>query len=228
MSVNVNDLLRQVSIFTAMRDEELNALAACLGRRIFARGMLLYQRGSLAQSLYVIESGGVRIFALSDTGHEITLEVHGPGECFGEHALLDGNLRTTGAVALEKTVTYTLNRDDFLRCLERYPQVTRRVITLLAHRLDHVTAYAENLAFLDVAGRVAAVLLELAARQGVTHGSVEIKLHLTQADLATWVCATREMVNKVLHGYRDQGLVTIEGQTIVVLNLDGLKCKIMP
>lgn len=224
--MSVVDLLRQVPIFADLRAEELNALAACLGKRTFARGMMLYQKGSLAQGLYLIESGEVRIFAVSETGHEITLEVHGPGECFGERALLDGNLRTTGAMALERTVTYTLDRDDFLRCLERYPQVTRRVMTLLAHRLAHVTSYAENLAFLDVAGRTAAVLLELAARQGVTHGSVEINLHLTQADLATWVCATREMVNKVLHVYREQGLIAIEGHSIAVLDLDGLKRKI--
>jgi len=224
--MSVVDLLHQMPIFADLRAEELKALAACLGKRTFARGMMLYQKGSLAQSLYLIESGGVRIFSVSDMGHEITLEVHGPGDCFGERALLDGNLRTTGAMALDKTVTYTLDRDDFLRCLERYPQVTRRVMALLAHRLAHVTSYAENLAFLDVAGRVAAVLLEIVARQGVTHGSIEIDLHMTQTDLATWVCATREMVNRVLHAYRDQGLVTIEGHTITVLDLDGLKRKI--
>ena len=222
----VVDFLRQVSIFADLRDDELNALAACLGKRTFARGMMLYQKGSLAQSLYLIESGGVRIFALDDTGHEITLEVHGPGECFGERALLDGNLRITGAMAFEKTVTYTLDRDEFLRCLERYPLVARRVMALLAHRLAHVTSYAENLAFLDVAGRVAAVLLELAARQEGTHGSIEINLHLTQADLATWACATREMVNKVLHAYREQGIITMEGHSIVVLDVDGLKHKV--
>ena len=130
--MSVVDLLRQVSIFADLRAEDLNALAACLGKRTFARGMMLYQKGSDAQSLYLIESGEVRIFALSDTGREITLEVHGPGDCFGERALLDGNLRTTGAMALEKTVTYTLGRDDFLRCLERYPQVTRRLTALLS------------------------------------------------------------------------------------------------
>ena len=221
----VVDLLHQVSIFADLRAEELGVLAARLGKRTFARGMMLYQKGSLAQSLYLIESGRVRIFSVSDTGQEITLEVHGPGDCFGERALLDGNLRTTGAMALEKTVTYTLSCSDFLQCLERYPQVTRRVTVLLAHRLAHVTNYAENLAFLDVAGRVAAALLELAARQASSQGSSEISLHLTQSDLATWACATREMVNKVLHMYRDQGIITIEGHSIVVLDLDVLKRK---
>ena len=200
-------------------------LADCLGRRVFARNMILFLKGSPAQCLYLIESGAVRIFAFSETGQEITLDAYGPGECFGETALLDGNIRSTGAMALEKTVTYTLRRDDFLRCLEQHPQVARRVMALFAHRLEHATTYAENLAFMDVAGRVAAVLLELAARYGAEHGGIEIGLHLTQAEIAGWVCASREMVNKILHAYQNQGLIAMDGHTILVLDPDGLRHK---
>ena len=224
--MSVPDLLRRVSLFADLREDELVALADCLGRRVFSKDMILFHKGSPAQSLYLIESGKVRIFALSETGHEITLDVYGPGECFGETALLDGNLRSTDAVAVEKTVIYTLRRDDFLRCLEQHPQVARRVMELLVHRLEHATAYAENLAFLNVASRVAAVLLELAARYGSEHGSVELDLHLTQAELASWVCASREMVNKVLAAYQEEGLIGKEGHTIAILDMAGLKHKI--
>lgn len=223
--MSVVNLLRRVSLFADLRGEELNALSRCLGKRTFASDMILYHKGNPAQNLYIIESGEVRIYALSDSGHEITLEVYGPGECFGETALLDGNLRTTGAMALEKTVTYTLDRDDFLQCLDRHPQVARRVMALLAHRLEHAMTYAENLAFLDVAGRVAAVLLELAARYEVEHGSIEIDLHLTQGEMASWCAASREMVNKVLAAYREQGLIKMERQAIVIIDLAGLKRK---
>ena len=219
------ELLRRVSLFADLREDELAALGDCLGRRIFAKGMILFHKGSPAQSLYLIESGQVRIFALSESGHEITLDVYGPGECFGETALLDGNLRSTDAMAVEKMVTYTLRRDDFLHCLERHPQVARRVMGLLVHRLEHATAYAENLVFLDVAGRVAAVLLELAARYGAEHGSTEIDLNLTQAEFASWVCASREMVNKVLHAYQNEGLIAMKRHTILVLDPDGLRHK---
>ena len=115
----VADLLRRVSLFADLREDELAALAGCLGRRVFAKHMILFHKGSPAQSLYLIESGEVRIFASSEAGQELTLDVYGPGECFGETALLDGNMRATGAMALEKTVTYTLQRDDLLRCMER-------------------------------------------------------------------------------------------------------------
>jgi CRP/FNR family transcriptional regulator, cyclic AMP receptor protein len=224
--MSVAGLLRRSALFADLREEELSALADCLGRRVFARDAILFHQGSPAQSLYLIESGAVRIFADGEMGQEITLDIHGPGECFGETALLDGNVRLTSAMALEKTVTYALSRDDFLRCLELHPQVTRQVMALLAHRLERVTAYAENLAFLNVAGRVAAVLLELAARYGAEADSLEPDVHLTQAELASWVCASRERVNRVLHTYRDLGLITMEGHTIVITDPAGLKRKI--
>ena len=110
------DVLHRVSLFADLHDEELQALAACLGERTFARDMVLFHKGSPSQALYLIESGKVRAFALSDGGQEITLEVYGPGECFGETALLDGQMRSAGATTLEPTVTYILERDEFLFC----------------------------------------------------------------------------------------------------------------
>ena len=153
----------------------------------------------------------------------MTLDIYGPGECFGETALLDGQMRSAGTMTLEPTVTYTLPRDDFLCCLERHPAVARRALTLLADRLNRLTAFTEQLAFLDVPGRMAAVLLELAQHHGVDAGHSEIGLHLTQADLASCCVASRVMVNKVLGTLRDKGLIKIQGQTITILNADGLR-----
>ena len=187
--------------------------------------MILFHKDSPGQTLYLIESGTIRIFVLSETGQEMTLNVHGAGECFGEISLLDGKPRSAGAVALEQTVTYALHRDDFLRCLRDYPVLAQRIVELLAERLRHLTAYAECLAFLDVPGRLAAALLDLAERHGIKRdaNTVEIDLHLTQTELATWVGATREMVNRALVVFRDQGWIIIEGQTIKILDMHQLR-----
>jgi CRP/FNR family transcriptional regulator, cyclic AMP receptor protein len=221
----VTDLLRRMFLFADLRDDELVALADCLRRRVFAKDAILFHQGGPARNLYLIESGAVRLFALGEMGRELTLDVYGPGECIGETSLLDGNPRIVSAAALEKTVIYTMNRDDFLHCLELHPQMAWRVMVLLARRLEQATAYAENLVFLDVAGRVAAVMVELAARYGIKGSGIELDAPLTQADLASWVGASREMVNKVLHAYRDQGLITMQGHKIVITDLAGLKHK---
>jgi CRP/FNR family transcriptional regulator/CRP/FNR family cyclic AMP-dependent transcriptional regulator len=223
--VSAIDVLRRVSLFADLHDGELQVLAACLGKRTYARDMVLFHKGSPSQALYLIESGRVRAFALSDEGQELTLDIFGPGECFGETALLDGQTRSAGAMTLEPTVTYTLQRGDFLRCLDEHPKVARRALALLADRLSHLTEYTEHLAFLDVPGRVATVLLELAARYGVGKGSIEIDLHLTQSELASYCVASREMVNKVLGAFRDEGLIKLERHTIVITDLASLKQK---
>jgi CRP/FNR family cyclic AMP-dependent transcriptional regulator len=221
------DLLRNVPLFAGLSDQDLDALAGSLGKRTFAKNMIIFHQGSLGQTLYIVESGKVRIFLLSESGQETTLNIYGAGDVFGEFSLLDGLPRSAGAVAMEKTVTLTLSREDFSRHLEACPQMALSIMQLLTLRLRFTTAQTESLAFLDVYGRVAMRLLDLAGRYGTEKGSIELDLHLTQAELATWVAATRESVNKVLGAFRDQGLIAVEGQTITILDPEGLKKRIM-
>lgn len=209
-------LLRNVQFFASLTEEELGALGAGLRRRAFGRGVIIYHKDSPGEILYIIESGTVRTFCLSDWGREMSLDLYGPGEVFGELSLLDGLPRSTGAIALENMVTYTLTRGELLRCVRTYPRIAIGIIEMLAARLRYATNYAEHLTFLDVHGRVAARLLDLAERYGVQKEGVEIQLRLTQSDLGDWVGATRERVNRVLANFRDRGLISIDGQTITV------------
>jgi CRP/FNR family transcriptional regulator/CRP/FNR family cyclic AMP-dependent transcriptional regulator len=220
-------MLRNVPLFAGLVDQELEVLADSLGKRTFARGMVIFHKGSPGQTLYIIESGKVRIFILSESGQEMSVNVYGPGDVFGELALLDGLPRSAGAVAMEKTVTLTLHRDDFLRHLQACPQMARSIMEVLSTRVRYTTDYAESLSFLDVYGRVAAKLLELADRYGVEKEGIEIELRLTQAELASWVVASRESVNKVLGTFRDHGLIEVEGQRITIRDRRGLERRIL-
>lgn len=225
--MNRIELLRQTPLFAPLPDDVLEALATRLGKRTFAKDMVLFHKGSPGLRLYLVESGRVRIFVIGDGGHEITLNLHGPGECFGELALLDGGPRSAGAVAMAQTVTYTLNREDFLDLVEAHPKLARRALELVSERLRHLTAHVENLTMLDIQGRVAACLLDLAEHHGqrVADG-IALQPHLTQAELASYAGATRESVNKVLGVLRDEGLIRSEGQTITILDVDALRRKV--
>ena len=220
-------MLRNVPFFAGLADQELEVLADSLGKRTFGKGMIIFHKGSPGQTLYIIQSGKVRIFILSESGQEISVNIYGPGDVFGELALLDGLPRSAGAVAMEKTVTFTLHRDDFLRHLEGCPRMAKSIMEVLSTRVRYTTDYAESLAFLDVYGRVAAKLLELADRYGVQKEGIEIELRLTQAELASWVGTSRESVNKVLGTFRDYGLIEVEGQRITILDRPGLKRRIL-
>ena len=76
------DLLRNSCLFSSLSDEELEVLSDCMGRRRFGRGMIIFHKGSIGQNLYLIESGRVRIFILSEEGSEITVNIYGEGECY--------------------------------------------------------------------------------------------------------------------------------------------------
>jgi CRP-like cAMP-binding protein len=218
------ELLKNVSFFAGLSERELNSLANCLASRTFGRGVIIFHKDSPGRTLYIIESGKVRIFVLSESGREVSVNIYGPGEVFGELALLDGLPRSAGAMVVEKATVLTLHREDFLWHLKEYPHMARSIVEILTARLRYTTAHAASLAFLDVYGRVAGKLLELADRYGVERGeAVEIGLQLTQAELGSWVAATREHVNRVLGAFRDQGLIRIDGQRITVLDRQRLK-----
>ncbi len=222
------DMLRKVPIFAGLSDQELEVLADSLGKRTFAKGMIIFHKDSPGRSLYLIESGKVRIFILSESGGEISVRIYGRGDVFGELSMLDGQPRSAGAVAMERTEVLTLHRDDFLALLARFPHVAAGVIATLSQRVRYTTKYAESLAFLDVFGRVADRLLELADCYGVDTGEgTVIDLRLTQSELASLVGTTRESVNKVLGLFRDEGLIRCQGQQITILDRRELKRRIM-
>ena len=216
-------LMRNAPLFAGLSDLELDALAGSLGKRTFARGMIIFHKGALGQNLYLIESGRVRIYSLSIEGQEITINMLGSGEAFGELSLLDGLPRSASAMAVEKTVTYTLHRDDFLRLLDANPRMARSILEMVSMRLRYTTILAESFAFMDAPGRVAAKLLELVDRYGVGVGGNEIELRLTQRELASWVAVSRESVNKVLGAFRDQGIIKIDGGVITIKNRGSLE-----
>ena len=128
---------------------------------------------------------------------------------------------------MERTITYTLQRQDFLRHLGESPQMARALLAQVSNHLRNATDYAESLAFLDVYGRVATILLRLGERYGIQEDNgVQIDMRLTQAELAGYVAASREMVNRVLRSFRAQGLISIGGQCVTILDEQGLRNRI--
>ncbi len=226
MAADPAALLARVPLFAGLDGAALKGLAARLRRRVYRRGTVIFHKDQTGDGLYVIESGRVRFFLPTQGGEELTIDVAGEGEVFGELALLDGQPRSASVEALEETVTHMLGREDFQASLAASPELAAAVIGLLSTRLRHVTDYAESLAFLDVHGRVARALLELAGRYGVRGDGITIDLDLTQTDLAAMVGATRERVNRALAGFRAQGLVDLRGRQIILRDPDRLRQRV--
>jgi CRP/FNR family cyclic AMP-dependent transcriptional regulator len=221
--VSPSDLAR-VPLFAELTVEELDGLRACLRRRRYGRGQVIFLQGDPGTSLYLIESGRVRIVLTSPEGKEVVLALLGPADFFGDLALLDGEPRSADAVAQAPSELVVLRRDNFLRFLDAHPRATVGLLTVLSRRLRHNAQLLQDAAFLNVPGRLARVILELAEAEGQPNGTaVIIPSRLTQTELAGMVGATRESVNKWLRSYERRGLIRCQRGRITVLNPDALR-----
>jgi CRP/FNR family transcriptional regulator, cyclic AMP receptor protein len=218
------ELLRRVTTFSRLTDDQVALLAQSVGSQTFERGETIFHQGSIGSSLYIIVRGQVRIYTTSEAGQELTVTLFHDGDFFGEMALLDGQPRAASAVAMCKISSLTLHRAAFLHTISACPPIAASVLEVMALRLRQSNTVAEQLANLPASRRVVRQILDLAARYGIADGGViRIDLHLTQDDLASLSGTTRETVNRVLASLRDQGLIRVERARVSVLNLPELE-----
>lgn len=219
--------LRQVTFFADLADEDVAQLMAAAKRRTFRSGEVIFHRDDLGQVLYMIKEGKVKICIISPDGQEISLAVLGKGEYFGEFSLLDSLPRSADAIALEKVECYTLQRSDFHNAIMKNPKIAIKVMESLTKRLRNTDEMVEDLIFLDVYGRVAKKLLELADAHGVkTEQGVRIDVRLTQQELASMVGASRESVNKVMGYFTEKDFISTDKHRITLHRITDLKRRI--
>lgn len=148
----------------------------------------------------------------------------GPGDVFGELAVIDENPRSASAIAVKDTVLHILTRDRFREHLRRSPQLGLNFMRALSVRVRYNTQQMTSLTQLDVPARLARKLLELAQQYGIVESDgVRIRLTLTQSDLASLTGATRESVNKALGHFKRQGVILTQQGTITVLDPEALR-----
>src|SRR6202049_1057985 len=219
--------LKQVSLFADLADEDIHELMTVAKRRPFRSGEVIFHRDDPGQVLYMIKEGKVKICIISPDGQEISLAVFGKGECFGEFAILDGLPRSADAVALERVECYTLQRSDFHKAIMKNPKIAIQALEVLSKRLRTTDQMIEDLIFLDVYGRVAKKLLELADTHGSKVGNgIRIDVRLTQQELASMVGASRESVNKVMGYFTDKDFISTDKHRITLHRIVELKRRI--
>jgi CRP/FNR family transcriptional regulator/CRP/FNR family cyclic AMP-dependent transcriptional regulator len=220
--------LKQVPLFADLADDDIHELMTVARRRIFRNGEVIFHREDPGQVLYVIKEGKVKICQISPDGQEMTLTVLGKGEYFGELALLDGLPRSTDAIASERVECYTLQRTDFHNAIMKNPKIAIQALEVLSKRLRNTNQMVEDMIFLDVYGRVAKKLVELADTHGVRaeDGGIRIEMRLTQQDLASMVGASRESVNKVMGYFTDKNFISTDKHRITLHRIADLKRRI--
>lgn len=219
------DTLAVVPLFVGLDTAGLESIGRGMRSRRFRRGEVIFHLGDPGDALFIVTSGAVKISLPSEGGDEAILATLRPGDFFGELALLDGAPRSATAAALEPTETLVLPRDRFRDLVASEPAIRDALLAALARELRRLTVHVEELHFLDIAGRLAARLARLCEEQGkkLPNGTIRLDGPLTQTDLASMVGCTRQSVNKLLGQFVEHGLLVLERDAIVVIDLDGLQ-----
>lgn len=197
----------------------IEACIACLRQRRFRHDEVIFHQGDPGDALYVVAAGRVKIvLPAPDDGEPAILATLGPGLFFGELAMLDGQPHSASAVALEPTETLVLGRTEFEQLFEREPSIRRALILALAGQLRRLTGHVEALHFMELPGRLALRISELALATPGARVDAEVRLDwpYTQAELAGMVGGSRESVNRLLADFAGRGLIRLERDTLVV------------
>jgi CRP/FNR family transcriptional regulator, cyclic AMP receptor protein len=224
-AVDVIQLLAKASIFEGVTAAELETLRPAVRMRSFARDAYVFREGDPGSHLYLIKSGQVKIVRVGAGGGEIVFAVVGAGEVFGELSLFEPEgERSADAIALEPTECALLARDPVIAFLVGHPLLLLGMISSLIGYIQRKDLAMAEVAFLDIPGRVAQRLLDLAASRGerIAEGVV-IRIPLSQRTLAGMVGASRENVNRALHRFVELGYISQARGTITVLKPDELR-----
>jgi len=207
--------LKAVPFFTQLSDHELDLVRAVATEKTYPKNAVVLTEGEAGDSLYMIQAGKVKVFIGDEEGREIILKILGPGSFFGEMSMIDKQPRSASVTTLETSTFLVLQHAAFEKCVEQAPTIGNMVMQILAQRVREADRKIGTLALMDVYGRVASTLLELAV---YTNGKLMVGEKLSQQDLANMVGASREMVNRILKDLSDRGFISIESKSITIIN----------
>jgi CRP/FNR family transcriptional regulator, cyclic AMP receptor protein len=193
--------------------ELLEAIGKVATVRVFPKNAIIVSEGDESDSLYVIISGRARVYVANAQGREVQLNMIGPGEYFGE-VTLDGGPRSASVMACEDCRCAVVKRSELLTLVGKEPQFALHVVRKLASRVRDLTENVRSLALMDVYGRVARLLLELAEERD---GRLCISEPLTHKDIASRVGASREMISRIFSDLTAGGYVVKENGRLVIM-----------
>jgi CRP/FNR family cyclic AMP-dependent transcriptional regulator len=219
------ELLARLPLFQGLPPQALDGLLRQIRVRSYGRGTVIFHKDDPGSTLYVILMGAVSISLPASDGKDLVLSILSAGDFFGELSLLDEEPRSATATAVEdNTQTLIVGREAFLDLVRGHSEMAIHIMALLSRRLREADSLAQDSALLDLPGRLARRLLELAERHGRRQGDgLQIALRLTQSDLASLVGATRVATNRQLQRFQQQGLLTWQAQHITLLKPAALR-----
>jgi CRP/FNR family transcriptional regulator, cyclic AMP receptor protein len=206
-------VLKAVPLFASFPEDQLRMLTVVVTRRSLPRSTTVMASGDATDSLYIVLSGRLKVMMSDAEGKEVILSILGPGEFFGEMGLIDDAPRSASVVSIEACELLSITKRDFKKCLAENFEMAQAVMRGLVKRLRDADRKIGSLALLDVYGRVARLLLDMAE---TVDGEKIVTKRLPKQDIAKMIGASREMVSRVMKDLQMGGYIEVRGSNIVL------------
>lgn len=219
-SSELESLVARVPIFAGLNHEQISEIASVVRPRSVPRNEQLYGAGEMNPSLRIIHTGSVKVYRITESGHEQVIRVLGPGDFLGEKALISPSTSDHFAVTLAESEICSLDHQDIRDYLLRYPSVAFTMLETLSARLGSTEDQVSAMAGEDAASRIAAYLVGLADE----HQRSSIELPITKKDVASYLGLSPETLSRRLAGFEDNGWIHQHGnRRIDILDIEALR-----
>ncbi|MFC1606918.1 Crp/Fnr family transcriptional regulator [Candidatus Latescibacterota bacterium] len=220
----MTNILRKIPLFTGLKEEELEAINNVTFVKKVQKDQVILLEEEEGDTLFIILQGKVKVSSYSESGKEVIFCILGSGDFFGDMSLLDGKPRSASVIAVEDTEIQLIRRSDFFNIISEYPGIAMKLLGELASRIRKADDRIESLAILDVTGRVAGILIELAEQRGkISDKQVTIEARPTHQELANMVGTTRETVTRVMKQLELKDYIEVSGKDVTIINFDNFK-----
>jgi CRP/FNR family cyclic AMP-dependent transcriptional regulator len=208
------DLIRRVPLFSLLTNEQAQSIADSVVKRRYRRGEIIVEHNRKSNALFILLTGRARVLTSDSRGREVILAVLQPGDYVGEMSLIDNEPHSATVRAEVQTDMLVLGRAEFARCLPENSSLSYAILRGLVQRLRNADRQIESLALLDVYGRVARSLLDMAEQTG---DQLLIRNKVSRQDMAKIVGASREMVSRVMKDLEERGVIQTQENGSVVI-----------
>ena len=217
--MSVATTLQAIPLFAHLTDEELARMGELTRQRTHPKGSIILFEDDPGDALYVVIKGQVKVVLIGEDGREVILATLADGDFFGEMSLIDDEPRSAHVIAMEDSNLLVLRRHDFQRCLEDNPRIALGLLRALTKRLRLADSKIGGLVLLDVTGRVARLLLEMADE----NDGVVISRKVTHHQIAQMIGSSRETVSRTMRTLAEENLIEMAGKTITVRDREALE-----
>ncbi len=216
--MSATDILQRVPLFTDLTEAELARFAEVTREREYPKNSVILFEDDPGDALYIVSTGQVKVVLIGEDGREVILSVLSDGDFFGEMAIIDDEPRSAHVIAMKDSHLLVLRREAFQAQLEHHPKIALKLLRVLVQRLRRADEKIGGLVLLDVNGRVAQLLLDLAEESG----GPKITRRLTHHTIAQMIGSSRETVSRAMRELVERGFIEVSRREITIRQRDSL------